>query len=452
MSSQTSPDWQEPGVSARVYLLAVFAVLAFVGGLFVAEPLIFVSVPLFLLLVFTTIRARTSLPNIEVERSTERVRVRVGQTTRVRLRVRNLGHRPVAMLRIRDSVHAELIGQSTRSAFTSSLLPGETKDFFYELRPRSFGVHGLGPIVLMVQDSTGFFSRHGELSSYTKLAVFPETDEKLGHLAIRPRRTKAWPGEIAARKAGAGMDYYNIRSLTPGDSVKRINWRASARRSEGYDEFLVNEYVAEVGAEVLIIADAGRATAYRTGYDLPAVQTVRAAMSVAERLLRDRNRVGLLTTGLSPRRIPVGYGRRQFDRVALALLELEPGDSDVQWWVDCSIHMFYPNISQVFFVSSLTDANSRDAAAALTRGGQRDVIVVSPNPIAAARADDKRKDRRERQVATKMAQMERWIELDRLRSANAMVVDWATSSSLEEVMEVHKTALSKYAALSARHR
>jgi hypothetical protein len=48
--------------------------------------------------------------------------------------------------------------------------------------------------------------------------------------------------------------------------------------------------------------------------------------------------------------------------------------------------------------------------------------------------------------------MERWIELDRLRSANAMVVDWATSSSLEEVMEVHKTALSKYAALSARHR
>jgi hypothetical protein len=48
--------------------------------------------------------------------------------------------------------------------------------------------------------------------------------------------------------------------------------------------------------------------------------------------------------------------------------------------------------------------------------------------------------------------MERAIDMDRLRSANALVIDWTTPASLEEVMEVHKRALSKYSALSARHR
>jgi uncharacterized protein (DUF58 family) len=452
VSSRGSPEWQRPRVSVRVYLLAVFALLAFIGGLFVAEPLIFVSVPIVLLLVFMALRSRTPVPRLEVERTMERVRIRVGQTTRVRLRVRNAGSEPVAMLRVRDGVDPELRGASTRAAFTSCLEPGETRDFYYELHGNSFGVHVVGPTSLSVQDATGLVSRDAELPSFAKLAVFPETDEKLGRLTIRPRKTKSWPGEISARRAGAGMDYYNIRSLTSGDSLKRINWRASARRAEGYDELLVNEYVAEVGAEVLMIADAGRATAYRAGYDLPAVQTVRATMSLAERLLHDRNRVGLLTTGLSPRRIPAGYGRRQFDRMALALLELEPGDSDVQWWVDCSLHMFFPNISQIIFVSSLMDADSRDAAAALTRGGQRDVIVVSPNPISLARPDARRRVSRERTVAVKMAQMERRIELDRLRSANALVVDWTAPSSLEEVMQVHRATLSKYAALSARQR
>jgi hypothetical protein len=77
---------------------------------------------------------------------------------------------------------------------------------------------------------------------------------------------------------------------------------------------------------------------------------------------------------------------------------------------------------------------------------------VSPNPIALARPRSGRADAREWRIALRLAQMERAIDMDRLRSANALVIDWTTPASLEEVMEVHKRALSKYSALSARHR
>jgi uncharacterized protein (DUF58 family) len=435
-----------------VYLLAYLAVLSLVGGLFIVQPLIFVSVPLTVVLGFTVLRSQDPRPDLEVRRTTERVRIREGETTRVRLRVRNIGPRPVAMLQVRDMVHPELRGRSTRSGFSSSMEAGETKDFFYEVHANSFGVHTLGPISLQVQDSTGLFESDSELKSYSKLAVFPETTERLGHVAIRPRRTKSWPGEIVARRAGTGMDYFNIRRFTPGDPVKRINWRASARHTQESDEFLVNEYIAEVGAEVLIVVDAGRVSGVGQDRNLLVEYSVKAAISIAERLLHDRNRVGLLTTGENPRRIASGYGRRQFDKIALSLLQLEPGESDIEWWVERSLHMFFPHISQIIFVSPLTDASSNAAAAELVRNGDRDVIVVSPNPIALARPRSGRADAREWRIALRLAQMERAIDMDRLRSANALVIDWTTPASLEEVMEVHKRALSKYSALSARHR
>ncbi len=382
----------------------------------------------------------------------ERVRIREGEATRVRLRVRNFGPGAVAMLKVKDGVHPELRGKGTRSGFSSSLKAGETKDFFYEVHANSFGVHTLGPISLEVQDSTGLFESVSVLRSFSKLAVFPETTERLGQVAIRPRRTKSWPGEIVARRAGTGMDYFNIRRFAPGDPVKRINWRASARRAQESDEFLVNEYIAEVGAEVLIVVDAGQASGVGRDRNLLVKDSVRAAISIAERLLHDRNRVGLLTTGENPRRIASGYGRRQFDKIALSLLRLEPGESDIEWWVERSLHMFFPHISQIIFVSPLMGASSKAAAAELVRNGDRDVIVVSPNPIALAKPTTGREEARDWRIALRLARMERAIDMDRLRSANALVVDWTTPASLEEVMEVHKRALSKYAALSARHR
>jgi uncharacterized protein (DUF58 family) len=446
------PTWQRSRTSRRVYLLAYLAVLSLVGGLFVAQPLIFVSVPLTILLGLTVLRSQDPRPDLEVRRTTERVRIREGETTRVRIRVSNLGPRPVAMLQLRDCVHPELRGRNTRSGFSSSLDAAETKDFFYEVHANTFGVHTLGPISLQVQDSTGLFESESELRSFSKLVVFPETTERLGHVAIRPRRTKSWPGEIAARRAGTGMDYFNIRRFTLGDPVKRINWRASARRTREPDDLLVNEYIAEVGAEVLIVVDAGRASGVGRDRDSLVEYTVKAAISIAERLLHDRNRVGLLTTGENPRRIASGYGRRQFDKITLSLLQLEPGESDIAWWVERSIHMFFPHISQIIFVSPLTEASSNAAAAELVRNGDRDVIVVSPNPIALARPKSGRPDAREWRIALRLAQIERAIDMDLLRSANALVVDWTTPASLEEVMEVHKRALSKYSALSARQR
>lgn len=440
--------WEPVLTSPRAYLLAGASAGLFVGGLFLSQPFMFASIPVVLLVGFMALRSVDPRADLEIVRTAEKVRIREGESAKIRLRVTNRGLKRVSFLQVRDAVGPGLQGPRTRAGFSFPLGPGESRDVYYEVYGNTFGVHTLGPVTVLAQDSTGLFQSRTEFKAYSKVVVFPEATERLAHFPIRPHRTKSWPGEITSNRTGTGLNYFSIREFIPGESLRRINWRASARRPAWEDGFLVNEYNAELGAEVLIIVDAGRLMDVESR-DPMVAHSARAALSISERLLRDRNRVGLLTTGSNARRVPAAYGRRQFDKIALSLLQIEPGESDIRWWVERSIRLFFPTASQVIFVSALMNANSLSAAAEITRFGGLDVIIVTPNPLtlgdsAAAPTS------REWSIARRMARLEREADLDRLRDANALVIDWTTSSSLEEVMEVHRRAMARHASVAAR--
>ena len=110
MADQTNSetDWKRLRASGRVYMLIVLAILSFVCGLFLAQPLMFVSVPVVVLLGFTALRSEDPRADVEVVRTTEKVRIREGDRTRVRLRVANLGARGIPMLQVRDGVPRDL--------------------------------------------------------------------------------------------------------------------------------------------------------------------------------------------------------------------------------------------------------------------------------------------------------------------------------------------------------
>jgi uncharacterized protein (DUF58 family) len=136
-SARSEIRWEGPKVSPRAYMLAVLAALSFVAGLFISQPLIFVSVPVILLLGFTLLRSRDPRVQVEVTRTTERVQIRERESTRVRLRVKNSGSRAIPLLQLRDRVQPELRGPDTHSGFSIALGSGETRDLYYEVRGSS---------------------------------------------------------------------------------------------------------------------------------------------------------------------------------------------------------------------------------------------------------------------------------------------------------------------------
>src|SRR4029078_7562865 len=96
----------------------------------------------------------------------------------------------------------------------------------------------------------------------------------------------------------------DLRDFVPGDRVRSINWRASARRQG----LVVNERHPERNPDVVILVDSfvDLVAGDRSTLD----DTVRAAATLASRYLERRDRVGLVGYGGGTFRAPARGGAR----------------------------------------------------------------------------------------------------------------------------------------------
>ena len=104
------------------------------------------------------------------------------------------------------------------------------------------------------------------------------------------RQSRELDASVAATRAGSGNELFGIREYRPGDSLRRIHWRSSAKRGE----LVVREYEPP-GVQTLTIA---------LDRDPPSTdiadQMARIAASEAWDCLRDGGRVVLWAPGTEP--------------------------------------------------------------------------------------------------------------------------------------------------------
>jgi uncharacterized protein (DUF58 family) len=427
-------------VNDRLVLLIPSAIFLFVVGLFIRQPMIFLAVPLTSFLGFSLLYLKPPHTDIEVSRVLERATVTEGEPCRVSLRVKNLRSTGIAALQVRDLVPTQLDQRLTQNGFTFELKGNETRELFYEVQPKTFGRYTLGPVVVSAEDAAGIVESNIVIGSRSTLVVTPKSAGRLTRFAIRPRRTRLQPGSISAKRVGSGLDYYNTRQFLAGESPKRINWRATARLTDE-ESFMVNDYVAELGADVMIVVDARNADAFAARLDPAFTYTVRAALSIADRLLRDKNRVGLMAFGSSTPALAPAIGSRQFNRMAVTLAKLEAGYLFSKS-VAHTLHRLYPRVSQVIFISPLSDEAAFGAAADLARDVTYSTMIVSPNPRWSV-AKDLRKsiNLREWALAWRLAELERKSKISRLREARTVVIDWDVSDLLDRVLDANRHML-----------
>jgi uncharacterized protein (DUF58 family) len=102
--------------------------------------------------------------------------------------------------------------------------------------------------------------------------------------------TRELEASVAAPRAGSGTELFGVREYRPGDALRRIHWRSSAR----HGELVVREYEPP-GAQTLgIFCDPSPAT------EDVADQVARIAASEAWDCIREGGRVLLWAPGLEP--------------------------------------------------------------------------------------------------------------------------------------------------------
>ena len=250
---------------------------------------------------------------------------------------------------------------------------GEERTLSVTLRCRRWGLYDVGELELRARDAVRVVSWERTIRRSSRLKAYPRA-ESLERI-LPPRETQVFTGSEVARVKGDGIEYADLREYVPGDRLRSINWRASARRQG----FVVNEQHPERNTDVVIFVDSFADV--RQGGRSTLDDAVRATGTLASRYLERRDRVGLVTFGGILRWLQPGMGLTQRFRLVETLLET--GVEPTYTWRDVNVlpARILPPKALVLGITPLLDERYVATIADLRARGF-DVAVIEVDPVA----------------------------------------------------------------------
>jgi len=256
------------------------------------------------------------------------------------------------------------------------LAADEERTLALTLRCDRWGSLDLGEIRLRARGRIGMLSWEGRVRRPHRLQVYPRPE--LLQSLVAPLDTQLATGDLVARSRADGLEFADTRQFVPGDRMRSVNWRASARRGE----LIVNERHPDRNADVVLFLDSFAEARGDGEEDGTLERAVRAAATLAGRYLARRDRVGLVTFGGILRWLEPGGGLVQRYRLIDALLET--GVEFSYAWKDVNIipARTLPPKALVIAVTPLLDERSIAALLDLrARGHDLAIVEVSPESL-----------------------------------------------------------------------
>lgn len=410
-------------MSLRSYSGAGLLALAFVfliaGLALVRWELISLLIPLVLLLLLAYLLNRPPIIKVGFERRLDSDRLTEDDTLQVELLITNLGE-PLDYVEVEDETPSGAKVIQGRNRFPMRLGRGETASFVYRLKMAGRGYHQFGALKVHWADPTLMTSMEASFPFESQVQVVPPLQD-LRRCSIQPSKVRVHVGNIASRSLGVGMDFYCLRDYLPGDEMRRLNWKATARR----DRPIVNDYETEKSGDVIIVVD-GRNDAIEESERLRVVGLeVEAAASLARHFLKERDRVGMVLLGETIDIVPLGYGKRQFYRLMDKMLGMKPGIMKSPQGINMAMDRYFHLSALVMVISPLHDQRIMSSVEQLVTKGH-EVIVLS---LDAGRQRINSADGQAVELAQRVYRIKRTDQISELNRF-CRVIEWDTGEPL----------------------
>ena len=417
--------------SPRVEGYAVLAAFGLVAALALRRPELAVAVSPFALVLVVGIRL-TRDPRVHVSFALDTERTIEGSLVgaRIGLRAEAAVDRLELFLDLPEWVE---VADATKP-MAVRLRPGEEREIELGLRCRRWGVYEIGEIEVRARGPLRLVVWEQRFRLTRRLKAYPTT-ESLQRLLV-PYETQALTGSEVARTKGDGIEYADIRDYVPGDRLRSINWRASARKTT----VVVNERHPERNTDVVLFVDSF--ADLRGGARSTLDDAVRAAATLARRYLARRDRVGLVAFGGVLRWLQPGMGILQRYRLVESLLET--GVEPTYTWRHVNVipSQILPSKALIVALTPLVDPRFTTALQDLRARGY-DIAVVEIDPVGIV--DPGRSD--VEVLAYRLWLLERAILRARLERLGIAVAQWGDRGSLETALEEVRT-FRRYARLA----
>jgi uncharacterized protein (DUF58 family) len=158
---------------------------------------------------------------------------------------------------------------------------------------------------------------------------------------------------------------------------------------------------------------------------------VQASAALADALLTQGNRVGLLVYAAFLRWTIPGYGKVQRERILHSLAHARPGGSEVFSDFEHLPTRLFPTESQIILVSPLHEDDLKPLVQLRAQGYQ--VLVITPDPVRFELSYLKKTESVE--MAARVIHLERKLLLHKIQRAGIQVLDWDVSIPFDLIVK-----------------
>ncbi len=226
---------------------------------------------------------RVRRPRLVIQRVARPPRLEVGDRCEIRLAARNPARRTSPVLTLVDEVGTH----GTAQLELAPLARGERCVATYSMPTSRRGLHHVGPLTATVEDPFGLARRTRYDDHRLSVIVLPRTS-KLQTMPAAPGDEPEHGTHALTSASTVDDEFAALRDYVPGDDVRRIHWRSTARRGAP----VVRQFDVPWQRRTVVVLD------LRPGVDDEAFErAVSAAASVVALVERRDELVRLLTTG-----------------------------------------------------------------------------------------------------------------------------------------------------------
>ncbi|MCX6842636.1 MAG: DUF58 domain-containing protein [candidate division WOR-3 bacterium] len=206
-----------------------------------------------------------------------------------------------------------------------------------------------------------------------------------GHIRqieIRTRRlvNTLFSGDYKSSFKGRGIEFLDVREYLPGDDVRTIDWKVTARFGRPY----VKKFAEERELVVILLVDASGSDRFGTKRLFKLEQAAQVAATLAFSAIRNNDKVGLVFfTDRIEKYVPSKKGRVHVLRLIRDILYFEPErrGTDAGQALEFLMHVLKRR-AIVFLISDLMGDSYRPEAIRQPLGivaRKHDLVVVSVN-------------------------------------------------------------------------
>jgi len=255
------------------------------------------------------------------------------------------------------------------------LQPGQDSQLGYRLRPLRRGLFQWQRLEWLVPSPMGLWRqrRFSELEDSAR--VYPDFARLYG---ARLLAVDSWLSQMGVRqrpRRGQGLEFNQLREFREGDSLRQIDWKATARQRMP----ITREYQEERDQQIIFLLDCGRSMRSQDGDLAHLDHALNACLLLSYVALRQGDAVGLATFASNQARyLPPVKGPAQLNVLLNAVYDLESSQRPADYAAAAEHLLARQNRrALVVLVTNLRDEDDDQLLGAIKRISRRHRVLIA---------------------------------------------------------------------------